>query len=71
MMDPVSLQRIAEIRQQEYLAIAEYERNAPPLGSSLMQAVNSVVALGKRLMTAANPAPAQTAPDMTEACVEC
>jgi hypothetical protein len=71
MMDPVSFQRIAEIRQQEYLAIANYERNAPPLGSSLMHAVKSVVAFGKRLMHSANTAPTQPAPDFTEACVEC
>lgn len=68
MMDPVSFQRIAEIRQQEYLAIAEHERNARPLHITLAEAANKVIA---RLTTLTHTAPAQTAPDMTEACVEC
>jgi len=73
MFDPINSQRLAEIRQQEYLAIAEYERNAPPFGSSLMAAARSIVAFSKRLMNAMNAAPAQTvtAPDMSEPCVEC
>jgi hypothetical protein len=71
MMDPVSYQRIAEIRHQEYLAMAEYERNATPLYVTITEAVNKVIAR----LTAANedtaPTRTVTAPDMTEACVEC
>ena len=70
MMDPVSLQRMAEIRQQEYLAIAEYERNSTPLYVTITSAVNKVIA---RLTAHTETAPVQTvtAPDLTEACVEC
>jgi hypothetical protein len=70
MMDPVSFQRIAEIRQQEYLAIANYERNARPLRLSIMEAASKVIA---RLKAINETAPAQTVttPNMTEPCVEC
>jgi hypothetical protein len=73
MYDPVNMQRMAEIQQRDYLAMAEYERRAPPLGSSLLRAARWVIAFSKRLVNARNFAPTQTvtAPDMTEACVEC
>lgn len=66
MMDPVNMQRMAELRQQEYLAIAEQLRNTKPLRITLAEAANKVVA---RLSTLTHTAPA--APEMTEACVEC
>lgn len=70
MIDPVNMQRLAQLRQQEYLQIAEQERNAKPLLSTVVESVNKVVA---RLTALTSTAPVQTAtaPDITEACVEC
>jgi hypothetical protein len=69
MMDPVSFQRIAEIRQQEYLAIADYERNAAPL--RITEVANKLIARLAAIAKPAAPAQTMTIPDMTEACVEC
>jgi hypothetical protein len=68
MMDPVSFQRIAEIRQHEYQAIANYERNSKPLHLGIAEIVNKVIA---RFTAVNDTAPTQTARDLTEACVEC
>jgi hypothetical protein len=71
MLDPVTLQRLAEIRQQEYLQMAEQMRLVQPGRSVLWQAGEAMIALGKRLMATTAPAQTVTAPDMTEPCVEC
>jgi len=74
MLDPVTLNRLAEIRQQEYLQAAEQARKGEQMPSILWQAGDALIALGKRLMANTNTAPARTvtAPDMNgEPCVEC
>ncbi len=67
-MDIVNLQRLAEIRQQEYLQTAENERNAVPLRTTIAEAANKLIA---RLTATNATTPARTAPDLTEACVDC
>lgn len=74
MLDPLNMHRLAEIRQQEYLQMAEQTRLIQRRPSMLWQAGEVMIALGKRLMATANTAPARTvtAPDITgEPCVEC
>jgi hypothetical protein len=69
MLDPVNMQRLAQIRQQEYLQAAEQARNAQPLRTMLWNAGDLMIALGKRLMATTHTAPAQTV--TAEPCVEC
>lgn len=74
MLDPITTYRLGQIRQQEYLQMAEQMRNADPQTSMLWQVGDRMIALGKRLMAATSTAPAQTvtAPNITgEPCVEC
>jgi len=69
MMDPVSMNRMAELNYQEYQAIADYERSAKPLRISLTEAANKVIA---RFMAATHTAPVETTREITaEPCVEC
>ncbi len=74
MLDPINMQRLAEIRQQEYLQAAEQARYAQPMRSILWRTGDMMIAVGKRLMATTQTAPARTvtAPNINaEPCVEC
>ena len=71
MLDPMNMHRLAAIRQQEYLDMAAQMRVIRPHNSMLWQLGDKMIALGKRLMATTTPAQPVTAPNITEACVEC
>jgi hypothetical protein len=70
-MDPFTLQRLAEIRQQEILETAANDREAKPLRTFMSQIGGSLVKVGQRLVSISGEAQIATPEIQTEAAGNC